>query len=163
LTPDGGGGWSERILYTFTGSTDGKEPVTGLVFDHSGNLYGSTIFGGSGQGGTIFKMTPSGGSWTYEVIYSVRGIAGPYGTLMMDAQGNLYGTTFQDGSHLYGSAFKLTPSQGSWTYTSLHDFTNGVDGGYPLSSLVFDTAGNLYGTAALGGAHGLGVIVQMTH
>ncbi len=161
LTPNGGG-WSESILYTFQGTTDGKEPVTGLVFDHSGNLYGSTIFGGTGLGGTIFKMTPSGGSWTFQVIYSVRGIAGPYGTLMMDAQGNLYGTTFQDGLHLFGSAFKLSPAQGGWTYSSFHDFTDGMDGGYPLSTLVFDATGKLYGTAALGGTGAAGVIVQIT-
>lgn len=160
LTP-AGGGWSERILYAFHGHADGDEPVTGLIFDSSGNLYGSTIFGGTG-GGTVFELTPSGGNWIFSVIYSVRGIAGPYGTLMMDTSGNLYGTTFQDGLHLFGSAFKLTRSGGGWTYSSFHDFTDGLDGGYPLSTLVFDSTGNLYGTAALGGSHGAGVIVGIT-
>jgi len=157
-----GSGWTENILYTFQGLTDGKEPVTGLMFDTSGNLYGSTIFGGTGLGGTVFELTPSGGSWTFSVLYSMRGIAGPYGTLSMDAAGNLYGTTFQDGSHLVGSAFKLVHSGGNWTYHSFHDFTNGLDGGYPLSNLVFDSSGNLYGTGALGGANGNGVVVQIT-
>jgi uncharacterized repeat protein (TIGR03803 family) len=161
LTPEGGS-WSEKILYTFQGTTDGKEPVAGLIFDSLGNLYGTTIFGGSGLGGTVFKLTPSGGSWTFGLMYSLSGVLGSYGTLTKDAAGNLYGTTFQDGLHRYGSTFKLTSSGGSWTYDSLHDFTDGSDGGFASTNLIFDSSGNLYGTAALGGTHGFGVIVQIT-
>ena len=157
-----GTGWTESLLYNFQGLTDGKEPVTSLMFDRLGNLYGSTLFGGAGLGGTIFELTPSGGSWTFRLLYSARGGAGPYGSLMMDASGNLYGTTFQDGVHLFGSVFKLAPSGGGWQSTSLHDFTDGLDGGFPFSNLVFDSSGNLYGTAALGGARGYGVVVQIT-
>ena len=157
-----GSGWTESLLYTFQGLTDGKEPVTGLMFDTSGNLYGSTLLGGTGGGGTVFELTPSGGSWTFHLLYGARGSAGPYGTLMMDADGNLYGTTFQDGLHLFGSVFKLTHSGGDWTYNSFHDFTDGLDGGFPFSNLVFDSSGNLYGTGALGGVNGYGVVVEVT-
>jgi uncharacterized repeat protein (TIGR03803 family) len=161
LTP-AGGGWTEKILYAFQGSTDGKEPDTGLIFDTRGNLYGSTIFGGTGRGGTVFELSPSGGSWDFSVLYSASGDAGPFGTLTMDANGNLYGTTLQDGLHLLGSAFKMSSSGGTWAYTSFHDFTGGSDGDLPESSLVFDTAGDLYCTAAYGGAHGDGVVVEIT-
>jgi uncharacterized repeat protein (TIGR03803 family) len=75
----------------------------------------------------------------------------------MDAAGNLYGTTTNgDGAYGYGSVFKLTPSSGGWTYTSLHDFTGGSDGGFPASNVVFDRNGNLYGTASSGGLSGCG-------
>jgi uncharacterized repeat protein (TIGR03803 family) len=157
-----GSGWTESLLYTFQGLTDGNEPVTGLVFDTEGNLYGSTIFSGTGHGGTVFEMTPSGGGWTFGVLYSTQGLQGAYGTLMMDTGGNLYGTTFQDGLHLLGAVFKLTQSGGRWTYSSFHDFTGGSDGELPLSNLVFDSSGNLYGTGALGGANGAGVVVEIT-
>jgi uncharacterized repeat protein (TIGR03803 family) len=157
-----GSGWTESLLYTFRGLTDGNEPVTGLIFDTEGNLYGSTVFAGTDRGGTVFELTPSGGGWTFSVLYSAQGLQGPFGTLMMDAAGNLYGTTFQDGLHLLGAAFKLTHSEGRWTYSSFHDFTGGSDGELPLSNLVFDSSGNLYGTGALGGANGNGVVVEIT-
>ena len=80
----------------------------------------------------------------------------------MDAGGNLYGTTFQDGLHSLGSVFKLTNSGGSWTYDSFHDFAGGSDGELPLSNLVSDSSGNLYGTTALGGGNGAGVIMEIT-
>ena len=80
----------------------------------------------------------------------------------MDGAGNLYGTTFCDGAKGAGSVFKLTPSGGSWTYTSLHDFTGGSDGANPISNVVFDANGSLYGTALNGGAHGVGVVWEIT-
>ncbi len=161
LTPQGGG-WSERILYAFNGSTDGNEAVTGLMFDGSGNLYGSTVLGGTAHGGTVFKLAPVGGSWDFSVLYNLNGNLGPYGNLTMDAAGNLYGTAIQDGQNRSGAAFKLAPSGGSWTYTSFHDFTNGMDGGLPVSSLVPNSSGKLYGTAGYGGGHGVGVVVEIT-
>ena len=156
LSPSGSG-WTERILHNFQLSqTDGNTPYAGLIFDRSGNLYGATQYGGSGGGGTAFELSPSGGSWTYTVIYGFVGSGGgrakgPVANLAMDSAGNLYGTTLGDGVNRFGSIFKLTNSGGSWTYTSLHDFTNGVDGGSPRSNVVFDAAGNLYGTASTGG------------
>ena len=76
---------------------------------------------------------------------------GPIANLVFDHQGNLYGTTHVDGDHDHGSVFKLTPAQGLWTYTDIYSFTGGADGGYPRSNIVFDNAGNMYGTASSGG------------
>ena len=79
----------------------------------------------------------------------------------MDNAGNLYGTTYQDGTYGFGSVFKLTNSNGRWTYTSLHDFTGGSDGANPFSRLVLDANGNLYGTASGRGASIYGVIFEI--
>ena len=154
LSPSGGG-WTEKVLYSFQNGSDGSNPIGGLIFDQSGNLYGAADNGGSGGGGTVFELTPSGGSWTYNLLYSFTGGAqcGPRASLVMDGSGNLYGTTFCDGANNKGSIFKLTPSAGAWTQTSLHDFTGGTDGEAPISNVIFDSAGNLYGTASRGGNH----------
>ena len=87
---------------------------------------------------------------------------GPVGNLVMDSTGNLYGTTFSDGAHGLGGVFKLTSSNGGWTFTSLHDFAGGSDGGFPFSNLVIDQQGNLHGTASTGGASGAGVVFEVT-
>ena len=164
LTPSGSG-WTENVLYNFQNGGDGDYPTAGLIFDPSGNLYGSTSNGGSGGGGTVFKLTLSGGSWTYSLVYSFTGsvddTCGPWGTLVMDGAGNLYGTTYCDGANGAGNIFKLTPEGGGWTYTSLHDF-GGSDGIYPYCSVVFDASGNLYGTTPFGGAYGHGVVWEIT-
>jgi len=161
LTPSGTG-WSENVLYSFRGGDDGFYPFGGLVFDHSGNLYGTTPFGGSRGGGVVFELSPSNGSWTLTVLYSFTGSYGSRASLTRDTAGNLYGTTSSDGLYGLGSVFKLIPSNGGWTYTALRDFTGGSDGQYPNSNLVFDTNGNLYGTANAGGAYGYGVVFEIT-
>jgi uncharacterized repeat protein (TIGR03803 family) len=150
LTPPGSG-WTEKVLYSFQNGNDGYNPSVALIFDRSGNLYGATSDGGTGGGGTVFGLTPSNGGWTLETLYSFTGtqgdLCGPSGALLMDGAGNLYGTTNCDGAYSYGNVFKLTPSGGGWTYTSLHDFTGGADGAYASGPIVFDASGNLYGTA----------------
>jgi len=164
LTPSGSG-WSENTLYAFRDANDGGMPFGGLVFDTVGNLYGGTSTGGSGGGGTVYELAPSGGGWTFNVIGSFAGTAylpGPHDSLTMDASGNLYGTTKQDGAHGQGSVFKLTPSGGGWTLADLYDFTGGKDGGLPIGSVLIDSNGNLYGTASQGGANGDGVIWEIT-
>ena len=131
--------------------------------DPSGNLYGTTAGGGSGGGGTVFELAPADGGWSFQTLYSLGGLGGPAGKLVMDAIGNLYGTTLQGGPYQQGSVFKLSLSNGGWTYTSLHDFTGGTDGGYPNGSLIFDANGNLYGTAQSGGTYnGGGVVFEIT-
>lgn len=167
LTPSGPP-WTENTLYSFQGGTDGQVPVAGVIFDGSGNMYGSTSQAGQGGGGTVFELTPSGGGWTFSTLHGFSGSNGPEATLVMDRGGSLYGTTNGDGLYGYGSAFKLTPSGGgTWTYTSLHDFTGGSDGANPFSNLVFDASGNLYGTASAGGtgsacSGGCGVVFEIT-
>jgi uncharacterized repeat protein (TIGR03803 family) len=139
------------ILYNFLGRNDGAYPMSGLLLDGSGVLYGTTTFGGAGGGGTVFSLSPSGANWTYDLIYSFSGIDayGPGAPLIMDTAGNLYGTTFGEGAYGHGNVFRLTPSSGSWVYTSLHDFTGGSDGQEP-HNVVLDTTGNLYGTTTYG-------------
>jgi uncharacterized repeat protein (TIGR03803 family) len=161
LTPSGSG-WTNQVLYNFQNAFDGANPDTGAIFDAAGNLYGSTILGGNGQGGAVFELTPSGRNWIFKVVYGLTGNAGPFGNLSLDAAGNLYGTTYQDGAYTTGSGFELTPSQGSWTYTSLYSFVGGNDGGLPVSNLVFDSSGNMYGTASFDGADGYGVVFEIT-
>jgi len=162
LTPSASG-WAESPLYAFQCGIDGS-PAAGVVFDSSGNLYGATYTGGSGGGGTVFELTPSNGSWSFTVLYSFTGnsACGPESNLTMDQAGNLYGTTVCDGAYGYGSVFKLKASGGGWTYTSVYDFKGGADGSYPNSGVLFDANGNLYGTASSGGAHGYGVVFEIT-
>jgi uncharacterized repeat protein (TIGR03803 family) len=156
LTPSNGS-WTPSVLYEFTGGNDGFFPFGGVIFDQSGNLYGSTSSGGSGNGGTVFELSPSNGRWTYALLYTFTGSSdycGPSTSLAMDAAGNLYGTTTCDGTNGFGSIFELTPRPTPpWTYTSLHDFTGGSDGGYPYSNVTM-VGGNLYGTAPVGGPAG---------
>src|SRR5208283_1354867 len=145
------------------GGNDGMGRSAGLIFDPSGNLYGATVAGGQGGGGTVFELTPSNGGWTYSLLYSFTGTAGencgPSRTLLLDGAGNLYGTTDCDGAYGWGNVFELTPSGGRWTYSSLYDFKGGTDGGNPHSNIVIDANGNLYGTAAAGGGpQGVGVV-----
>jgi uncharacterized repeat protein (TIGR03803 family) len=178
------GSWTESVLYSFEGGTDGAVPFAGLIFDDSGNLYGTTTEGGGSQSqtcdggcGTVFTLTPnSDGSWTETVLYSFSGGsdgATPYAPLLFDSSGNLYGTTHQGGtvnsncSAGCGVVFELTPiADGSWKETVLHRFCSGggfcSDGLGPLDSVVLDQAGNIYGTAESGGASYNGVVFRLT-
>ena len=161
LTPSGSG-WTESILYAFQGLNDGQAPEGGVIFDPSGNIYGTTS-GGPG-GGTVFELTPSGGGWTFSLIHTFAAGIGPLSSLARDAAGNLYGTAFTSGAKGYGSVFKLTYSGGIWTYTTLHDFTGGTDGGNPIGNVIVDASGNVYGTASsvsMGGPYGPGVVFEI--
>lgn len=167
LSPSGSG-WTEQATYNFSGGSGGGVPEAGLIFDpSSGNLYGTTRFGGTGVCGTVFQLTPASGGWTLNTLYRFPGApggCGPQGKLIMDAAGNLYGTTYYGGNNNFGgqgTVFKLTPANGGWTYTSLHNF-NGSDGAYPMSSLVSDANGNLYGTTTNGGTRDAGVVFEIT-
>lgn len=161
-----GSSWTENILYNFQMGSDGGVPYAGLTFDGSGNLYGAATDGGDGGsngGGTIFKLSPGKGSWTFTLLYSLPGwgISGSFRDLLMDAAGNIYATTHCDGANSAGTVFKLTPAAGAWKYTSLYVFTGGKDGLYSFSNLVADKSGNLYGTTNQGGANGSGVIFRV--
>ena len=121
-----------------------------------------------GGGGTVFELTPSGGNWTFATLYGFynpngdNGAYGPDDRLTMDAAGNLYGTTKWDGAYGCGNVFKLIPSNGGWTYASLHDFTCGADGGDAGWGVTLDANGNLYGVAGTGGMYGWGVAWEIT-
>jgi uncharacterized repeat protein (TIGR03803 family) len=166
LTPSKSG-WEETILHSFALGTDGGTPYAGLVYDQSGNLYGTTTAGGEGGengGGTIFKLTPSGDTLTFSVLDGLAGygISGTYRNVSLDASGNIYATTHCDGTYSAGTVYELTPSGSTWNYNPLYEFTGGSDGLYSFSNLVFDKQGNLYGTTKYGGANGYGVAFKIT-
>ncbi|MGC2111632.1 MAG: choice-of-anchor tandem repeat GloVer-containing protein [Candidatus Korobacteraceae bacterium] len=165
LSPSGSG-WIETTLYSFSGGSDGGSPSSGLVFDQTGNLYGTTLYGGTGNEGTLYKLTPSNGGWTFSVVYSYATYCEPSGTLVLDGAGNFYGTTFVGGPDQLGSVYKLSPSSGGWTYTDLHDFLGACpypseDGCLP-EGVVMDAAGNLFGMTYEGGETGDGVVFELT-
>jgi hypothetical protein len=188
-------GYEYKVLYRFTGGSDGANPVASLIRETAGNLYGTTpqgghqssacnfeqAYGGNGTCGVVFKVSPSD---TETVLYRFTGGAdgaNPVGSLIRDTAGNLYGTTPQGGHqssacNFYdeqgyrgngtcGVVFKVSPSG---TETVLYRFTGGADGGNSVSGLVRDPAGNLYGTAAVGGGSstcgeiGCGVVFKLT-
>jgi uncharacterized repeat protein (TIGR03803 family) len=162
---------TESVLRSFNSiGIGGYYPYGSLISDSSGNLYGTTSWGGTGQCtddtgsaigcGTVFELTPAvGGSWTEKVLYSFPGTGQngdePEASLIFDASGNLYGTTYYGGLYGDGVVFELSPrAGGEWTETVLHSFgQNGTDGALPCAGLVFDAAGNLYGTTNGGGAY----------
>jgi uncharacterized repeat protein (TIGR03803 family) len=167
LTP-AGSGWTESVVYTFTGGADGASPWAGVTLDQAGNLYGTTSSGGAFGGGTVYELSPSGSGWTQKTLHSFQRQpdgASPYAGLIFDQSGNLYGATQYGGSGGGGTAFELTPSGGSWTYTVLYNFI-GSGGGLakgPVANLVMDSAGNLYGTTAGDGAYRFGSAFKLTH
>ena len=156
--------WTENKLHDFQNGDDGAVPYAGLVADTSGNFYGAATEGGSNGGGTIFQLTPSNGTWNFNVISSVPGwgISGSFRNVAVDpSSGNLYATTHCDGNYNSGTVYELTPSGGTWDYNLLYTFTGGKDGLYSFSSLVLDQ-GKLYGTTKYGGTKQKGVIFEVT-
>jgi uncharacterized repeat protein (TIGR03803 family) len=172
LTPTTGGGWSEKVVHHFGSGADGSYPYDGVILDASGNVYGTTFYGGNNLNcspscGAVFELVPTGGgAWTEEVVHGFGDSATdgtwPTGGLIFDASGNLYGTTGYGGDFFRGTVFELTPSTGGWTETILHSFGNGQDGTDPWPSLVFDGSGNLYGTTTGGGIYRSGMAFEIT-
>lgn len=163
------GAWAQTatILYSFTGGKDGANPKSQLVLDKTGNLYGTTTAGGANGQGEVFELTPSlRGGWQIEILYSFQGSADgslPAAGVIFDKQGNLYGTLYNGCALGHGGVFELSPAGGGvWTKKLLYSFTGGNDGGQPVGSLIFDKAGNLYGTTPLDGADGQGVVYELS-
>ncbi|HTV34548.1 MAG TPA: choice-of-anchor tandem repeat GloVer-containing protein, partial [Methylocella sp.] len=178
LTPPDKGqtAWTETVLYSFKGGSDGINPYAGLIADKDGALYGTTYFGGTGGYGTVFKLTPPAKgqtAWTPAVLYSFKGSDGayPYAGLIADKEGALYGTTFQGGAggcqNGCGTVFKLTPAakgQTAWTETVLRSFCSQptCSGAYPYASLIADKESALYGTTYGGAGEGFGTVFKLT-
>jgi uncharacterized repeat protein (TIGR03803 family) len=172
LMPQTDGAWKENILHSFRGSSDGGlPPGGGVIFDAAGNLYGTTSTGGASGQGTVFELSPNGdGTWTETVLHSFRGghdgSDPSFSALTFDEAGNLYGETSTGGAGPCGESgcgvvFELSPTGGrSWRESVLYRF-NGADGQTPWQGLVFDAAGNIYGTTQIGGAYGYGVVFEL--
>jgi uncharacterized repeat protein (TIGR03803 family) len=183
-----GGSWIEKTLHDFQGTgTDGGNPVGGLIFDGAGNLYGTTSTGGS-TGicnqygcGTVFKLSPKsgGGGWSEKILYSFQGYptdgSGSTASLIFDTAGNLFGTTESGGIHICaggsscGTVFELSPQSGkAWHEIVLYDFGGPFyrDGDHPFAGVTLDPAGNLYGTTMNGGTcsqdGGCGTVFEIT-
>ena len=206
------------VIYNFTGQgSDGATPYGGPILDASGNLYGTTYLGGLYGAGSIYRLSPSGSSWTYRSLYSLKagadgsgpafgslamgpdhtlfgtteggGFFGtafvvcacpqkefvlhsfgtgtdgaqPIGGLVIDAKGNLYGTTSLGGDTGNGTVFELVRSGHTWTESILYSFAGGLDAASPPAGVTLDSRGNLYGTSSFGGANGIGAIYKLTH
>lgn len=166
LTPNPDGSWTETVLYSLgTGYADGHHPNGSLIFDATGNLYGTTVYGGRYNQGAVFKLKPNpDGRWAHTVLHSFSGGDGywPYAGLILDPAGNLYGTTMTGGDFLDGNVFELIPNpDGSWSAVVLYSFS-GSDGFFPKAPLIFGAAGDLFGTTSIGGAHGKGAVFKLT-
>jgi len=165
----------ETVIYQFgaPGSGDGNGPNGGLVFDASGNAYGTTTGGGSMGAGTVFELSPlQGGDWQETILYSFCTAQGgctdgkyPLPGLVLDSNGNLYGTTYQGGANtFYGTVFELSPPKvpgTGWTEQVLLSFDDLDTGKAPNGGLLIDHSGNLYGTTA-GAEQGEGLVFELS-
>jgi len=173
LSPNAGAktGWTETVLYNFTNGTDGGYPYAVPAFDAAGNLYGTTLNGGNAGNGVVFRLVPptSGTTWTEQVLHSFDASTDgnfPRTGVILDASGNLYGTTENGGTFNWGTVFEVSPpvhGSSNWTESVLHNFDFGTDGGNPgLSTLVQDNTGNLYGTTQVGGTPKGGIAFELS-
>jgi uncharacterized repeat protein (TIGR03803 family) len=148
--------WKYSVIHRFTGP-DGNTPLGSLIFDGSGNLFGTTSGGGAHGLGTVFELSPSKSGWKESVLYSFAAPDGdadsPQGGLIFDDEGNLYGTA-EGGAYGNGAVFQLKRSGGTWHEALIYNFTGGGDGAGADGTLIRDSAGNLYGTASAGGQFG---------
>lgn len=178
LSPSNNGSWKKNVLYSFSDGLDGGFPSSGLAFDSAGNLFGETYDGGSfacpeSGCGVVYELTPESGSWEFSVKHTFNGLDGskgsqPSGGLALDDEGNLYGTTGTGGDAACnngngcGTIFKLSAGTGGVFTFSLIDEFNGTFGSSPMTGVVVDTAGNLYGTTFAGGSANCGCGVVFT-
>ena len=158
--------WNETVLFTFTGVYNGAIPQGDVIFDQSGNIYGTTIGGGNEGDGVVCELTPSAGGWTQTELYSPGDLSlfsAPYGGVVFDNAGNLYGTSRYGGYGGAGNVYRLSFSGSSWKAQSLHQFEErGNDGAQPIGGLIIDASGNLYGSTSIGGPGGGGTVFEIT-
>jgi uncharacterized repeat protein (TIGR03803 family) len=164
LRPGANGSYSFRVIHDFTGGMDGSSGSAGRMVFRGGHLFGAATTGGLGFG-TIFELVPTAnGGWRFRTIYSFPGAPGgsfPYGALLFDNQGRIHGTTYYGGTNGIGSIYELTRGGGgTWTGQVIYSFGTGQDGNSPISNLVSDAAGDLYGTTSEGGL-GSGTIFEL--
>jgi uncharacterized repeat protein (TIGR03803 family) len=158
-------GQTENVIYRFQGGKDGLVPYGGLISDQAGNFYGTTEGAGAHGYGTVFQLSQVGGHWTEAVLYAFCALSNcsdggkPFGELILDQAGNLYGITLLGGSVGGGTVFELTPQGSTWTETVIYNFPSNIQ---PAHGLVFDEAEDLYGAMCNGGVYGAGAVFQLT-
>jgi len=166
LSPTITGPWTETVLYSFTGGSDGSIPYADVIFDKAGYLYGTTYEGGTSGCGVVFKLAPTGSTWAETVLYSFLGAyvdgQNPFAGLAIDPGGNLYGTTEFGGGSDWGSVFELARNNGTWTETILWGFSGG-DANFPMARVLLDPKGHIYGTGYGGGNEGYGAVFKLVH
>jgi uncharacterized repeat protein (TIGR03803 family) len=165
LTPSGGG-WTESVLYSFTGGDDGFGPGGGVILDKAGSLYGTTPDGGAFSAGVVYQLSFSSGQWHQKLIHAFTGrddgAVGSLGLLLLDSSGNLYGVTELGGKNSAGIVYKLAPGMGgTWNFTTLYAFKGQPDAAFPYGGLIADSSGGLYGTTYFGGTYGAGAVFQV--
>jgi uncharacterized repeat protein (TIGR03803 family) len=149
----------ETVLHTFGGAADGAHSEAPLVEDAAGNLYGTTLYGGTANYGTVFKVTKGQESVMHSFAGSPADGYHPVAPLILDSKGNLYGTTWEGGTYGYGVVFKLDPTANE---AVLYNFLGGTaDGANPYAGVIFDSEGNLYGTTEVGGSGNQGVVYKL--
>jgi uncharacterized repeat protein (TIGR03803 family) len=161
----------ETVLHSFSGTgIGGSHPEAGLILDASGNLYGTTYESGAYGYGNVFELSPkAGGGWTEKILHSFGFNNGdginPQTGVVMDAAGNLYGTTRGGGTYGYGIVYQLRRKAGNWSENILHSFNNNCqDGWNPDGGLALDASGNLYGATYSGGGYCFfGTVFKLAH
>ena len=161
---------AETVIYSFAGGFDGATPYAALIQVSDGDLYGTTSAGGSGNNGTVFKISDPTISPVEIVIHAFEGGsdgATPYAALIQTSDGDLYGTTSAGGSGNNGTVFKISGLTTSATETVIHSFAGGTDGLFPFAGLIQGSDGSLYGTTSEGGAEscagGCGIVFRISH
>lgn len=166
VSPTQGGAWTETVLHSFSDQWQGAYPNCMLIFDRAGNLYGTTPTGYIE--GDVFELAHLGSSWRYLILHEFQGPDGtaPWSGLVSGPRGNLYGVTAGGGAALQGVVFEVAPTPGVGFASVIHSF-NGGDGDGPITPMIFDKAGNLYGSTNYGGGSpacgvGCGVVFELT-
>jgi uncharacterized repeat protein (TIGR03803 family) len=160
------GTWNQTVIYAFTGGEDGSGPGARVTVDRSGNLYGMTPTGGNFGAGTIYKLHPHAGSYTFQVIHTFTGgddgASGSAGRMLLQ-HGRLYGAATAGGMYGSGVVFELTPAPiGEWGFKALYSFRGQPDGSFPYGALLRAGSGKIYGTTYYGGKNGIGSVYELS-